>query len=443
MNNSTLSQRGEKLASNPARVDMELYFEAVHNLYCPATNQDGSFLLNVAENHLMSGSIKKELTDINSKKRIPDWVLSYTDPSGHPEARETLAFFMEKHLCKCHIHPDTIGFSAGAAAIIELSSFILADKGDVVVIPAPSYPVYTSDIGIKSGLERYDLQTHFNIDETGSAAPVTIPILEEAKKELTAKGKNFKILLITSPDNPTGCMYGEGQLREMANWCIKNKVHMAVNEIYAFSQINTSDGLISADYKEDVKYSSFASIMKDLHSDYLHLWYGLSKDFAMSGLRFGIVHSLNQNFMTAFQNGNIPHMVSNHTQWMIGELFKQDDFLKVYIRENKKQVTTSYKVVVKTLKKIGVSYVPARGSLFLWADFSRYLEQDSDQGQEDLWISIYKGTGVLLTPGAGFGHQKKGLFRIVHSAIPTSHLTVAMEKLEKYLITHQLHKSQT
>ena len=435
MTNNTLSPRGKKLASSPARVDMELFFDAVQNLYCPETNPNGAFTLNVAENNLMASSIREELTEITSSGTMPEWVLNYTDPAGHPEVRETIALFMKKYLCKCPVHPDTIGFSSGAAAIIEISSFILADKGDVVIIPAPSYPVYTGDIGIKSGLERYDLQTHFNIEETGSAAPVTIQVLEETKKELGAKGKNFKILLITSPDNPTGCMYGKAQLGDLAKWCIKNGVHMVVNEIYAFSQIDTSDNLISEDYKEDYNYSSFANVMNDLESEYLHLWYGLSKDFAMSGLRFGIIHSLNQDLMNAFRNGNIPHMVSNHTQWMIGELFKREDFLKDYIQENKKQVTSSYKEVVKTLKKIGLPYVPARGSLFVWADLSRYLNADTDKGQEDLWIEIYKDTGVLLTPGAGFGHRKKGLFRIVHSALPSSHLIVAMEKLEKYLLT--------
>lgn len=435
MNNSTLSQRGEELASNPARVDMELFFDAVQNLYCPKTNPNGTFPLNVAENHLMSGPVKKELTNINSNKKIPDWVLNYTDTLGHPEVRETIALFMEKYLCKCPIHQDTIGFSAGASAIIETSSFLLGNRGDVVVIPAPSYPMYSNDMGIKSGLERYDLQTHHHIEETGSTAPVTVSILEEAKKELGEKGKQLRILLITTPDNPTGCMYGGSQLRELANWCIKNETHMVVNEIYAFSQIDTSDNFISMDYNEDINFSSFANIMKDLHSDYLHLWYGLSKDFAMSGLRFGIVHSLNEDFINALRNVNIPHMVSNHTQWLIGELFKRDDFLKDYIQENKEQVTTSYKEVIKTLKKIAIPYVPARGSLFIWVDLSRYLKENTDLGQEDLWISIYKNTGVLLTPGAGFGHKKKGLFRIVHSAIPTSHLTVAMEKLEKYLLT--------
>ncbi len=435
MNKNNLSLRGNEQATGHARIDMELYFDAVQNLYCPETNPNGAFPLNVAENHLMSGSIKKELADITSNKTIPDWILNYTDTLGNPEVRETISRFMENYLCKCPIHPDSIGFAAGASAIIEISSFVLANKGDVVVIPSPSYPMYSNDMGVKSGIERYDLQTHFHIEEIGSSAPVSITILEDVKKEIETEGKQFKILLITSPDNPTGCMYGEGQLRELANWCMKNGVHLIVNEIYAFSQIDTKDELIREDYNEEVSFYSFANIMKDLNSNFLHLWYGLSKDFAMSGLRFGIVHSLNGDFINALRNVNIPHMVSNHTQWMIGELFKRDHFLKEYIPENKKKLTASYKEVVKTLKNIGIPYVPARGSLFIWVDLSKYLKENTDKGQEDLWISVYENTGVLLTPGQGFGHQKKGLFRIVHSAIQVAHLTEAMKKLEKYLLT--------
>jgi len=431
--NNYLSERGKELAANPTRADMELFFDAVQNLYCPRNNPDGAFPLNVAENHVMSRLIREELDRITSDRPMPGWVLNYTDTLGHPEIREIMARFMADYLCHCPIHPDSIGFSAGASAVIEASSFVLADEGDVVAIPAPSYPMYSKDMGIKSGLERYDLQTHYHIEETGSSAPVTVPRLEEAKKEIVTSGKRFRMLVITSPDNPTGCLYGDVQLRELAAWCIGNGVHMIVNEIYAMSRINTTDSLISADYTEDVIFTSFARIMKDLQSDLLHLWYGLSKDFAMSGLRFGIVHSLNEDFISAFRNVNIPHMVSNYTQWMIGELFRQHRFITGYIRENRERVTASYKTVVNMLKKTGIPYVPARGSLFVWADLSAYLKEDSDKGEADLWMDIYKNTGVLLTPGAGFGHRKKGLFRIVHTAIPTGHLPAAMEQLEKYL----------
>lgn len=78
---------------------------------------------------------------------------------------------MEKYLSKSPIDPETIGLSSGCAGIMEISSFVFADPGDVFVIPAPGYPYYTNDLGIKSFLERYDLQTHYNIQELGSNAP--------------------------------------------------------------------------------------------------------------------------------------------------------------------------------------------------------------------------------------------------------------------------------
>ncbi len=84
--------------------------------------------------------------------------------------------------------------------------------------------------------------------------------------------------------------------------------------------------------------------------------------------------------------------------------------------------------------KNDVPYIPSRGSLFVWADFSKYLKDDSDKGEEELWLNIYKNTGVLLTPGIGFQHQKKGLFRIVHTAVDIESLAVAMERLVGYLV---------
>ena len=307
-----------------------------------------------------------------------------------------------------------------------------ANPGDVVVIPAPSYPVYTNDFGIKSGVERYDLQTHFNLEEIGTEAPVKVEMLDNVLNELNDQGKCFKLLLITSPDNPTGCMYTEQELQKLAFWCVQHEVHMIVNEIYGLSLIDTHDPAIQAEYKGAGDYSSFAKIMAELDSDYLHLWYALSKDFAMSGLRFGIVHSLNQGFIAGLQNVNLPHMVSNITQWMIGEMFKDTRFIDSYIKENKVRLTESYKLVVATLRKIAVPYIPSRGSLFVWADFSSYLKEDSDHGQEQLWVDIYKNTGILLTPGNGFQHHKKGFFRIVYSSVPFAHLKVAMKRLNNF-----------
>lgn len=430
---SGLSYRGKPMASTSARVDMDLFMEAAQNLYDPEDNPGGKFTLNVAENALMIPMMKERLDAILQQGGIPEWAFQYTDPKGHPEVRVAIAQFIEKYLCKCSIAAESVACSAGAAATIEVSAFMLADEGDVVVIPAPAYPMYTNDIGLKSGLERYDLQTHYHPAEHGDISPLTTAHLDAARADINRKGQTFKILLLTSPDNPTGCMYSEKQLREMAEWCIAQEVHLVVSEIYGLSLVDIEDDQLRADYTQATVLRSFAQIMAELQSDYLHLWYALSKDFAISGFRFGIVHSLNEDFLKGVGNVNIPHMASNLTQWVIGELMKDHAFLERYIASNQAQLTESYKAVVGTLRGMGVPYVPSRGSLFVWADFSKYLKQDSEEGQEALWMDIYHNTGVLLTPGAGFQHEKYGVFRMVYTAVPLSHLKVALSRLEVFM----------
>jgi 1-aminocyclopropane-1-carboxylate synthase len=333
---------------------------------------------------------------------------------------------------------DNIAFSAGASASLEVSSFILANPGDVVMIPAPSYPMYTKDLGIKSLIERYDLQTHFEIDALSSLARINTNILENALHEIESKEKHFRILLLTSPDNPSGSIYSEKQLLEISNWCIKRKVHLIVNEIYALSQFDIKDNNAS---KEVFEFVSFAKIMAEQESEYLHLIYALSKDFSASGLRFGIIHSLNQKFLQALENVNIPHMVSNLTQWTVGEMFRDKLFIENYVKENKRRISETYLLVSKVLESLEIPFVPNKGSLFIWADFSKYLVGDSLDAEMNLWVHIFKETGVLLTPGIGFQHKKNGLFRIVHTAVPAPHLQMAMDKLYSYLKKRPVSKS--
>jgi len=420
----SLSLRGQSLASHAARADMDLFMQASQDLYHPEQNPNGKFPLNVAENLPMVPVVQKKLAEIMQASTPPDWVFQYTSMNGHPEVRETFAHFMEQHLCGCPVDPETIGFSAGASATIEVSSFLLSNTGDVVAIPAPSYPMYTHDMGVKSGLERFDLQTHTDLSEHGAEGPVTPALMDEALAEITQSGKTLKILLITTPDNPTGCMYSATRLRALADWCMTHKVHMVVSEIYGLS-------LVPGNGPEDT--CSFAQIMQEKQSDYLHLWYAMSKDFGMSGLRFGVAHSLNKAFMAGFGNANIPHMVSNLTQWVVGEMLKDQEFLSAYIPENQKKLTASYTVVTDMLDALGIPYIPASGSLFIWADFSRFLDEESPEGEHALWMEIFHKTGVLLTPGQGFQHRKAGIFRIVHTAVPTDHMRVAMDRVQAYL----------
>jgi len=407
----SLSPRGHKAADSTLRVDLELFFEASDNLYHPFANSEGAIPLCVAENKLLWPMLESKLRKI-ARRPVPSWAAGYTSPAGHPEFRRVFAEFFSKYIAKCEIDPMSLAFASGATGIVEMSSFILASEGEVAAFPAPCYPVYRNDIGNFPGLNRHDIITHRNLDELKDGPVLSIDHLEATKQEL---GDKFKLLVITSPDNPTGMIYPISQLESIADWCLRNKVHLVVNEIYSLSLIENLD---------QGQYASFAKIMAKEKSDYLHLWYALSKDFGISGFRVGMVHTHNTEFLKAFETIGLSHCISNHTQWSLSRVLEDDLFLEQYITENKRHLRSSFEIVSKFLDEKSIPYAPAKGSLFVWADFSQFLS---------VWMRLYKETGVLITPGNGFGHEGFGFFRIVYSCVSQETLEVGLYRLGQFL----------
>lgn len=428
-----LSKRGQKAHDTVLRIDFELFFEASKNMYDKDTNLNGAFPLNTAENKQSWPLLKEKMELLLLEKSIPNWVANYTSCLGDESFRIALARFLSKFLTKCPINPEHLGISAGATAIIEMTAWLLADASDVVVFPTPSYPVYKQDIGNKANLERYDLVTHHEIADLKNKPALKIKHLKKAKKEIEKQGKKFKVLVLTTPDNPTGGIYTKKQLNRIADYCIKNHIHLIVNEIYGLSIIDTAHPAIKNDYAKQRAFSSFAKIMATKKSPYLHLWYALSKDMGISGFRVGAVYSQNEAFIKAYDNLNAPHLVSNHTQWLLSEILSDHDFMEKYITHNQRLLTESYILVVQYLKALNIPYVPSRGSLFVWADFSKFLKKQTLKAETKFWETLYKKTGVLLTPGEGFGHSKKGVYRIVFPCFKKEELEVAMKRLTVFL----------
>lgn len=433
MSETTLSIRGQKATETALRTDMDLFFEANNDLWRKKKNPTGKFPLNMAENNQNWELLKSKMEDVLKNNSIPKWVSNYTGILGHPSFLESVAQFMSKHVTGCDISTDHLGASAGSTAVIELCAWVLCNHGDVALLPAPSYPVYTQDIKMKAGVERYNLITHHALTDLETGPLINTGHLETAVRSLNQQGKVVKLLLLTNPDNPTGVIYSNKQILQIANWCIKNKIHLIVNELYALSTINTQHKELKGKYKEENKNTSFAKVINKMESDYLHMIYGFSKDFGISGMRVGLVYSKNEEFLKAYTNLAAPHMVSNLTQWVIQEVLSDSKFLKQYIKTNKSNLTESYLTVTKTLDKLSIPYVPARGSLFVWLDLSEFLTANTEEAEQLLWRSLYDQHGVLLTPGTGFGHSKRGQFRLVHSFLQPNALKEAMKRIKTFV----------
>jgi len=432
MDTSTLSIRGVNATKATPRVDLDVFFEASQNPYDAQSNPEGSFLLNMAENRHCWNLLRDRIQKISTEEQIPAWVAGYTAVTGAPEVRASVAHFMETFLTGVPIDSEHLALSAGATSVIEMTSFILGNPGDKVVFPAPAYPVYKQDVGNLAGQERYDLQTHTDIEGLRAGIELSDHLLQATYDDFQEKGHRWSILVLTQPDNPTGILYAGKDLVRIAQWCMARKVHLIVNEIYGLSMIDVNHPELCSDYSDIQPFVSFAQIMAELDSDYLHLWYAFSKDFGISGFRMGVLYTLNQELLRAYGNLALGRCVSNHTQWILQQILSDHDFVQKYIETNQRRITASYLSVIKTLRRIQIPYVPARGSLFVWADFSAHLSSEED-AEYKLWMEIYAGTGILLTPGAGFGHNYQGAFRIVHSLVSLQAMDIAMLKLERFL----------
>ncbi len=440
MSDSSLSLRGSRSASKPMRSDMDIYFEAIQNRY-HQNNKEGAFPMNVAENHLCWNILSDRLRRGVSENEIPDWVPAYGNPSGTDSFREAVSVFLSKFLFHCEVEKETLAFSSGATSVIELSAFLLANPGDTGVFPAPAYPVYKSDIGTKSGVKRFDLITHHDLSEIRNGLTLSTEHLDTALKDLSDRDEKFKFLVLTTPDNPTGGIYSQEQLNSIVDWCLKHKIHLIVNEIYGLSQIDITHPALKSDYTDPAAFVSFANIMKERKSPYLHLWYAFSKDLGLSGFRVGMVHSYNEEFLSAYNNINMTHSVSNFTQWAMQLVLEDLEFMEDYVLNFQKALTESYVIVTDTLRKIKIPFNPSRGSLFVWMDLSDLLREESEKAEQDLWLSIYQNSGILLTPTDGFGHSQKGLYRMVISSLSHEELKIAMARFESTIV--DLRKNET
>ena len=419
-----LSRRGLFLSQQVLRDDLELFQHASENAYDPFERQSGAIALCIAENIPAWKSVREQLVQISRESLPPLWVGQYSSTQGSEVLRESLAVFAERHILSSvseniGLNPANFMVAAGATAIIELFSQLLGDAGDYVGIPAPAYPVYTADIGLKAGLKRLDIHSHQEAELPG-LQPLRIEDLDAAYQDLGVEAKRWKMLILTQPDNPTGLIYSASQLESFADWCEQRQIHLCVNEIYALSQFPSIQG---------APFYSALRLIEARRSPYLHWWYSLSKDFGISGLRCGVAYSRNESVTAAFRQIAAPHTLSNHTQWLLSSLLSNEDWVGAFAKTNQRELEESYKALSRFCEDYQIPFSPARGSLFLWGRFNLDRLGLDDQ---TFWRKLYEDCGILITAPGGFGMKEKGWFRVVFSAVDPATLQVALQRMRQW-----------
>lgn len=144
----------------------------------------------------------------------------------------------------------------------------------------------------------------------------------------------------------------------------------------------------------------------------VHEVWGFSKDFAMSGLRCGVLTSKNDDLLAAVGELAYRSVVSGDTQHLLAELLAGEAWVTTYLVELRARLKHSYEVTTTALEAAGISYIDGDAGLFLLLDVRPFMEELTWEAEDNLWRRILEGPNVNLTPGSACHVGEPGFMRI-------------------------------
>jgi aspartate/methionine/tyrosine aminotransferase len=194
-----------------------------------------------------------------AKRALDEGYTHYGPTQGLPELRESVARYVSSTR-DIRVGPEHVSIVPGGKPIIFFPMLALIEPGDEVIYPDPGFPIYASMIRFSGGV------------------PVPIPLIEERgfsfdldllRKRLSPK---TKLLVLNSPQNPTGGMIPPEDIRAIADLVRDRDLMVLSDEIY--SRIYYGEAPVSI-------ASLPGMLEKTIILD------GFSKTYAMTGWRMG------------------------------------------------------------------------------------------------------------------------------------------------------------
>lgn len=217
-------------------------------------------------------------------KAAQEGFTKYTATPGIPELRAAICEKLKKDNGLTY-EPSQIVVSNGAKHALANIFTALINEGDEVIIPAPYWLTYPELATLAGGVSVFIETNKDNFYK---------PTVQQIAEAITPK---TKILLINSPNNPSGAVYSKTELEEIAALVVKHDLYVISDEIY--------EKLI---YNPKTPHYSIASFGEEIYKRTI-IVNGYSKSYSMTGWRVGYTASSKE---IASVIGNIQsHQTSN------------------------------------------------------------------------------------------------------------------------------------
>ena len=321
-------------------------------------------------------NVKNELLKTFEEKRI-----HYTQTNGVPMLRKLIT--QERS-----VKEENVIITPGARFAVFSAMVSNISVGDELIISEPAWPAYrdcANFIGVKVKAVRTNVEQKWELD------------LDQLEQLITS---NTKMIVLNSPNNPTGKIIREREIDEILKLARKNDIFVLSDEVYSMYSYIPYKSILDFGYDKSIMVSSF------------------SKSHAMTGFRVGyaisskdIIDRISKiqaiaitSVAEPMQYAAIAAMNSNVTK-NITLMKKRLDFIK------------------RELENLPCEFINPDGGMYYFVRFNNSIDVNKI-------ISNLLNEGVAVAPGIGFGETYFDFIRI-SACQPTKLLNDGLKILKK------------
>jgi aspartate aminotransferase len=316
---------------------------------------------------------------------IQNGLTRYSAPGGIQELKVAICEKL-KNDNNLHYTPENIIVCSGAKHAINNALAALVDPGDEVLIPAPYWVTYPELVRFYGGV------------------PVIVPTLPEhdfvlqptqLQQAITPK---TKLVLLNSPNNPTGTVYSKSILEQLAQVMIQNDLYCISDEIYEYMVY------------DDAMHHSIAALHKDMPNRTVVV-NGVSKAYCMTGWRAGYAAGPTNIIAQMIKiQGQCTHHPSNIAQYAAINAIQNE---QSSVSTMQLELSKRRQYVISRLQAIpqSIPYHPA-GAFYIFVNIAHIVSNLDEKStaltsKDSLGICEYLLQNYLVAtiPGSAFGME--------------------------------------
>ena len=295
------------------------------------------------------------------------------------ELKETIqAWYRKRYQVELDTETEILSLQGSQEGLAHVA-LALCDEGDIVLIPAPSYPIFANGPKI-AGAELYEMPMLKEYDYLIQFDAIPEEIAEKAK-----------MMIISYPNNPTGATAPDSFYEEVIQFAKAHDIIVIHDTAYSNLVFDGEEG------KSFLYYAGAKDIGIEFNS--------FSKTYGMAGARIGICVG-NAEIVGILRKlkSNIDYGMFLPIQKAAIAALTQEQSI---VKETRETYQRRRNRIVAGAAAAGWHIASCKSTMFLWAQIP-----EGYGSSEEFALNLLKCSGMLVTPGSSFGAYGEGFVRI-------------------------------